>query len=256
MKVAFLFVLIVVAAMTGLARTEIKVEVDGVSRSAIVHEGTGKSKKTPVLFVFHGHGGNAALVERRFGFHTSWKEAIIVYMQGIPGVSGITDREGVRNGWQMNPGDLRDRDLKFFDEMLARVIKDFKVDNDRVYAVGHSNGARFVNVLWKSRADKFAAFCAVAGPGGQMINGATPRSIWISMGKNDPIVPFENQKRSTDFVKQMLKVDEKKAKTDGDLTTYEGLNKTELVVEVRNAGHEFPVDSIPKIVEFFKRHKR
>lgn len=250
------FILILILIPSAFAQKQLDFEIDGVKRFAIVHEGEAKKKKSPVVLVFHGHGGNARNAERRLNFHDQWKEALVVYLQGIPGASGITDAAGERNGWQKNPGELGDRDLKFVDELIKKLIKDYKVDEDRIYAAGHSNGSRFVNVLWETRADKFAAFCAVAGPGGLMIRDATPRSIWISMGKKDPIVPFAGQQRSADFVKQMLNVDEKKAKTDGDITTYEGANKTELVVEIRDAGHEFPVDSIPKIVEFFKRHKR
>lgn len=35
-----------------------------------------------------------------------------------------------------------------------------------------------------------------------------------------------------------------------------GTNHTELVVEERDAGHEFPHESIPEMVEFFRRHHR
>ncbi len=248
------FILVFILIPSALAQKQLDFEIDGVNRFAIVHDGEAKKTKSPVVLVFHGHGGSARIAERRLNFHDAWKEAMVVYLEGLPGVVGITDREGVRNGWQKNPGELGDRDLKFVDEVLKKLIKDYKVDEERIYAVGHSNGSRFVNVLWAKRADKFAAFCAVAGPGGLMVRDAAPRSIWLSMGKKDPLVPFAGQQRSADFVKQMLKVDEKKAKTDGDITTYKLDNDLELVIEVRDAGHEFPVDSIPKMVEFFKRN--
>lgn len=227
--------------------------IEGVERKAIIHEGGAKTGKSPVVFVFHGHGGNARYAERRLDFHDAWKEALVVYMEGIPGIGMLTDREGVRNGWQNNPGDVNDRDLKFFDEVLSQLKKEYQVDEKRIYGVGHSNGSRFVNVLWAVRADKFAAFCAVAGPGGLMINNAPPKPIWISMGENDRIVPIRLQKASADIVKKVLQVDESKGVTNGDTTTYKGVNGTELVIQVRNAGHEFPQESIPAIVEFFKR---
>ncbi|MBX7174644.1 MAG: alpha/beta hydrolase [Pyrinomonadaceae bacterium] len=230
--------------------------IEGVERKAIIHQGEAKTKKSPVLFVFHGHGGNARLVERRFKFHDAWKDAIVVYMEGIPGIGMLTDREGVRNGWQNNPGEVNDRDLKFFDEVLKQLQKDYQVDDKRIYAVGHSNGSRFVNVLWAARADKFAAFCAVAGPGGAMIQNAPPKSIWISMGESDPIVPIGLQKRSAELVKTVLKVDTNKGVANGEITTYNGVNGTELIIEDRNAGHEFPIESIPAIVEFFKRNPK
>lgn len=254
MKTLYLLFVIVLFSTSCFSQNYRTFNIEGTERKAIIHEGAGKTKKSPVLFVFHGHGGNARVAERRFKFHEVWKDAIVVYMEGIPGVGMLTDKEGVRNGWQNNPGDVNDRDLKFFDEVLKQLQKEYQVDDKRIYAVGHSNGSRFVNVLWSARADKFAAFCAVAGPGGIMIQNAPPKSIWISMGKNDPIVPIAFQKRSADIVKKVLQVDEVKAVTSGEITTYKGVNGTELIIEDRNAGHEFPINSIPAIVEFFKRN--
>jgi len=87
-----------------------------------------------------------------------------------------------------------------------------------------------------------------------MIADAPARSIWLSMGENDRLVPVEGQKLSAQVVQKLLKVDPKDGKTEGDITTYKGTNKTELVIEIRQAGHEFPQASIPKMVEFFKRN--
>ncbi|MBK8810619.1 MAG: prolyl oligopeptidase family serine peptidase [Acidobacteria bacterium] len=254
MKHFFVIILVALFVVSAFSQKEINIEINGVKRFAIVHEGDAKSKKSPVVFVFHGHGGNARFAERRLNFHDEWNEALVVYMQGIPGVAGITDEAGTKNGWQKNPGELGDRDLKFFDEVLKSLIKDYKVDESRIYAVGHSNGARFVNVLWAERGDKFAAFCSVAAQGGLMIRNAVPRSIWMSIGENDPLVPARGQKLSIPIVQKLLNIDSEKGDTKGEITTYKGISGTELVTEIRDAGHEFPVMSIPKIVEFFKRN--
>ncbi|MBE7517405.1 MAG: esterase [Chloracidobacterium sp.] len=230
--------------------------VDGVQRKAIIFAGAGKTKSSPVVFFFHGHGGNADFAARRFRFHDAWKDAIVVYMEGIPGVGLITDKEGVKNGWQNAPGTAGDRDLKFFDAVLKQLHKDYKVDDKRVYAAGFSNGARFVYVLWAARGDKFAAFCAVAAPGGRLIQNAAPRSIWVSMGENDPIVPIRSQKASLNLVEELLDIDVRKGVSKGDTVTYKGRNDTELAVQIRKAGHQFPTDSISDIVAFFKRNTK
>jgi polyhydroxybutyrate depolymerase len=256
MKILFALFAIFLLTLCSFAQKELSFDIEGTKRLAIIHEGEAKTKKSPVIFVFHGHGGNARIAERRLDFHDGWKDALVVYMQGIPGVQGITDKEGSKNGWQKNPGELGDRDVKFFDEVLKQLGKDYKIDDRRIYAVGFSNGSRFVNVLWAMRGEKFAALCTAAGPGGLMIKNAPPRSIWISMGENDPLVPVEGQKLSAEVVQNLLKVDVKEGKTDGDITTYKGTGKTELVIEIRQAGHEFPEASIPKIIEFFKRNEK
>ncbi|HMS38698.1 MAG TPA: hypothetical protein PKE69_00490 [Pyrinomonadaceae bacterium] len=251
-----LIIIFVIVLFTGncFAQKELNFEVEGTKRMAVIYEGEAKRKKSSVVFVFHGHGGNVRNAQRKLNFHDAWKEALVVYMQGIPGVQGITDKAGTKNGWQKNPNELEDRDVKFFDEALKQLSKDYKIDNKKIYAVGHSNGARFVNVLWAMRGEKFAAFCSVAAQGGLMIKDASPISIWMSIGENDPIVPAKGQKLSIPVVQKILKIDAKKGETDGEITTYKGTNKTELIVEIRDAGHEFPQDSIPKMVEFFKRN--
>mgnify|MGYP003383020515 CR=1 FL=1 len=87
-----------------------------------------------------------------------------------------------------------------------------------------------------------------------MIRNAVPRSIWMSIGENDPLVPARGQKLSIPIVQKLLNIDSEKGDTKGEITTYKGIGGTELVTEIRDAGHEFPVASIPKMVEFFKRN--
>lgn len=232
-------------------------DINGTTRKALIFEPTIKSEKTPVIFVFHGHGGNAQFASKKIDFQNYDKEALVVFMEGIPGTSGyVVDKKGLLNGWQMFPNDHGNRDVLFFDEVLKNLSENYNVDASRIYAVGHSNGARFVNVLWVERVDKIAAICSVAAQGGRMIKGAKPLSVWMSMGKNDPLVPYRMQKQSISIVSDNLKIDPKSALIKGDKTLYTGTNHTELVVEERDACHEFPRESIPEIIEFFRRNSK
>jgi polyhydroxybutyrate depolymerase len=253
MKNLIILIAVLLFSTTYFAQNEQTFDIDGVKRTAVIHQGTKKDKK-PVVFVFHGHGGNVRNAQQKLNFHDNWKEALVVYMQGIPGVVGILDKNGDKNGWQKNPAEMNDRDVKFFDEVLKQISRDYKIDNKQIYAVGHSNGARFVNVLWAMRGEKFAAFCSVSAQGGEMIKDALPKSIWMSMGEKDPLVSASWQKLTIPIIQKILKTDADKGETKGDLTTYKGTNNTEFVVEIRNGGHEFPTESIPNIVDFFKRN--
>ena len=210
-----------------------------------------------MVFVFHGHGGNAYYASRNLNFHQNFPEALVIYMQGIPGVTNsIVDKEGKYNGWQMNPDELQNRDVKFFDEVFSQISKNYNLDFDRIYAVGHSNGSRFVNVLWKMRPEKFAAFVTVAGPGGNWLKSAPQKSVWISFGKNDKIVPYKIQKFSSKQYLKFFEANESTAQTNGEITSYKTSENKEIIIEDRNAGHEFPQNSIPKMVEFLKRIHR
>ena len=229
--------------------------VAGQTREALVF-GKKTNVAAPLVLCFHGHGGRAQQAARRWGIHTLWPEAIVVYLQGLPGVVGITDKEGRLPGWQKNPGEQADRDVQFTDAVIAQIRKDYQIDDRRLYAVGHSNGARFVNVLWKMRGEKFAAFASAAAQGGLMIRDAVPRSLFALAGEHDPLVPYEGQMRSLEIARQMLKTDESKAITKGYLRIVPGSQGTELATYLHPGGHEFPPSAVPIIVDFFKRHMK
>lgn len=230
--------------------------IDGISRKAIIYEPNTKSDNLPVVFVFHGHGGNANFASRRINIQDYYKDAVVIFMEGLPGrkVPGI-DPNGTMNGWQIFTDDLEGRDIKFFDKAFSQIHKDYKIDDSRIYLVGHSNGARFVNVLWKERGDKITAICSASAQGGHMISGAVPISVWMYMGKNDKIVSFDSQYNSVPIVKINLGITTD-GKTDNDKTIFQGKNKTELILQQSDAGHEFPKQSLPEIAEFFKKHSK
>ncbi|WP_234111523.1 alpha/beta hydrolase family esterase [Chryseobacterium sp. R2A-55] len=256
MKSILIFLLVALSPCC-FAQKEFTFSINGSVRKALIFEPEKTAEKMPLVFVFHGHGGNAKYAAAKMDFQDYFPEALVVFMQGIPGTSGrVIDKQGLLNGWQMFPNENGNRDVLFFDEVLKEVQGKYPIDSQRIYLVGHSNGARFVNVLWKERGEKIAAICSVAAQGGLMVKNAKPISIWMSMGKNDPLVPYRQQKSAVPIVKKNLQTDENSKVEDGEITTFKGINNTELVLEERNAGHEFPHESIPGMVAFFKRHHR
>jgi polyhydroxybutyrate depolymerase len=232
--------------------------VEGTNRRALIHVNTkaAPAAGAPLVFVFHGRGGQAARAAARFKVHEHWPEAVVAYMQGLPGQPGITDPDGKKAGWQLSPRDQDDRDVKFFDAALAQIQKECKTDPDRVYLLGHSNGARFANVLWNLRGDKLAALCSSAAQGGRLIRDCKPKSIFMIMGERDNVVPFDSQRRSIDLVRTVLKTDPAKAKTEGLIRTEQGQDNTELVLYIHPGGHEYLDEATPLVVKFFQRHQR
>lgn len=231
--------------------------VDGVERAAIIYPNTKPAPKAgaPLVLGFHGHGGTSGFAARRWSLHTLWPEAVVVYLQGLP-TSTSLDPEGGKAGWQIAPGGQNDRDVRFVDAVIEQMQKRYKIDPDRIYAVGHSNGARFANVLWKMRGEKFAAFCSASAQGGLMVRDAIPRSLFAIAGENDRIVPYAGQTRSMEVVRRVLKTDPSKAVKRGYATIEPGIDGTELITYFHPGGHEFPQDALPMVVEFFKRHPK
>jgi polyhydroxybutyrate depolymerase len=210
----------------------------------------------PLVFVFHGHGGTSRHSARRMNMHAHWPDAIVVYPQGIPGVPGITDKEGKRSGWQKNPGEVGDRDIKFFDVMLEQLTKKYRIDANRIYAMGHSNGSRFVNVLWNRRGEKFAAFCSSGGQGGLLLSKVQPKPVFVIAGEKDPLVPYAGQMRSVELIRKLLAVETSKKTTEGYYHHEPGKDGLELASYLHPGGHEFPEETLPHIAAFFQKHVR
>lgn len=236
-----------------LAPRTIEIDVDGLTRQMIVYPGT-SGKNMPLVFGFHGHGGNMRQAARSFGVHDAWPEATVAYLQGVP-TPGKTDPEGTKNGWQQQPGEQNDRDLKFFDAAFDRLKKDYSIDLERVYAMGHSNGGRFTWILWASRGQHFAAFGPSASPAGLWSRNAVPRSAFIIAGEKDQLVSIVGMRASIQGARRLLQV-KGEPKKDGYLTLERGRDGLELASYVHPGGHEFARAAIPMMVEFFKRHRR
>ena len=138
--------------------------VAGWSRQALVFPPTSNvpGVRHPLIFAWHGHGGNMREVAQSMHFQTLWQEAITVYPQGLH-TETAGDQGGAGPGWQKELGDDGNRDLKFFDAMLATLQQKYAVDDQRIYTTGFSNGTGFSYLLWAERGQTLAAVGAVSG---------------------------------------------------------------------------------------------
>jgi polyhydroxybutyrate depolymerase len=241
------------SAADNLTRMEWK--VDGIAREALVYApATAKTDPSPVVFAFHGHGGNMKYAATKFAYHKHWPEAIVVYMQGLNTPGALTDPQGKLPGWQKTFGDQGDRDLKFFDAVLATLKRDYKVDEKRIYATGHSNGGGFTYLLWAARGDVFAAVapCAAAAKP-EFKQHIKPKPVLHMAGENDPLVRFAWQEWTIDEVRKINGCGEGKPWGE-HCTLYPSKGGTPVVTYIHSGGHQLPDDVPPVIVKFFKQY--
>jgi polyhydroxybutyrate depolymerase len=215
-----------------------------------------KESPTPVVFVFHGHGGTARHAARTMGFHRLWSEAIVVYLQGLKTPGAITDPEGKRTGWQRIPGDQKDRDIEFFDAALAHLKKDYQVDSDRIYSTGHSNGGAFTYLLWEMRADVFAAFAPSASSAAQRIRDLPPKPVFHLAGEKDPLVKFAWQRLTIEAVRRNNDCEKDGTPWADKCTQFSSKRGAPLVTYIHPGEHEFPSEAPALIVRFFKEQRR
>ena len=226
--------------------------VGGVERTALIYvPATAKTNPTPLVFVFHGHGGSSRQVARSFAMDHYWPEAISVYMQGLDTPGQLTDPQGNQAGWQKAKGDEGDRDLKFFDAMLARLQQDYNVDAKRIYATGHSNGGGFTYLLWLARGDVFAAV-APSSAVAKFVRQLKPKPVMHLAGEDDSLVKFSWQKLMMEYLRRINGCDPVGEPWDKDCTIYPSKSGTPVVTFIHPGGHEFDPAAPPLIVKFFK----
>lgn len=230
--------------------------VEGVAREALVCvPEQAKSSAVPVLFAFHGHGGNMRNAARSFGYHALWPEALVVYMQGLPTPGLLTDPEGKKSGWQNMPGAQGDRDLKFFDAVLETLRAEYKVEEKQVFATGHSNGGGFTYLLWAERPHAFAAFAPSAAVTRQLSQLAPKPALHLA-GEKDGLVKFEWQRRTIEALRKLNGCAGEGRPWGTNATLYASSAGTPVVALVHPGGHEIPKGASELIVRFFKERMK
>ena len=169
--------------------------IGGRERSFFVYEPRDLKPGAPLLFMFHGGGGDGGaaregtggefeLLADHFGF-------VVIYPDGINrswnGCRKLANAQRQRRGID---------DLPFVDAMIAQEIARHHIDPKRVFAVGHSNGGALAFRLALERADKFAGIAAISSnlPVADNMDcdpKPKPMPVLIMNGTADPVSPYD-----------------------------------------------------------------
>jgi len=133
------------------------------------------------------------------------------------------------------------------------VKQDYKVDDHRIYATGHSNGGGFTYLLWETRPDIFAAFAPAASLTKAASTLKAKPALHIA-GMNDPLVKFEWQKMTMEAIKRNNGCEADGKPWAPNCTLYASKSGTPLVEYIHPGGHELPASAAPDIVKFFKEN--
>jgi polyhydroxybutyrate depolymerase len=148
---------------------------------------------------------------------------------------------------------MADRDIHFFDAMLKSLQQDYKVDDKRIYATGHSNGGGFTYLLWAIRGDVFAAVAPSSAVAGRIVNQLKPKPAMHIMGEKDPLVKPEWQKA---MYNQVLKINGCSAEGQSYgaqyATLYPSTTNTPTVLYIHPGGHVYPQEANAVVIKFFK----
>lgn len=161
--------------------------VNEVSREYIIHipESYTGEEEFPLLFAFHGLGGNmeSSYDNSKFYELTESANFIVVHPNGISANwNAITAFNNV--------------DVDFVDVILEEVQENYMIDSDRIYTCGMSNGGYFSFLLACERSNTFAAMASVTGLMFQNVlqncEPLRPVPVLQIHGTADPIVDYDN----------------------------------------------------------------
>jgi len=193
---------------------------------------------------------------REFAMHREWPEAISVYMEALPTPGRFIDFEGKQSGWQLRQGHMGDRDLKYFDALLARLKQDYQVDDRRVYAVGNSSGGYFTYLLWAARGDVLTAVAPVASEAADMLPALKPKPAIVIGGTNDQRVKYEWMRTTWEAVRKLNGCAAEGTPWAEQCTLFPSASGTPVVEFIHPGGHEYPKGANAAIVRFFKAHPK
>jgi polyhydroxybutyrate depolymerase len=113
--------------------------------------------------------------------------------------------EAIGRSWGL-ASDKVNSDLAFFDALVAKLAADYKVDANRLYVIGMSNGGYFAHLVGKERSTQVAAVCSHSGPLGLQtllgINAKRKFPVLIVHGDKDRILSVDFARENRDKYKR------------------------------------------------------
>lgn len=174
------------------------ITVDAVQREFILYIPASYSGSTsvPLVFSFHGLGGNAQAQMEDHDFRPVADTAgfIVAHPLGAP-ILG----PGLR-GWNFG-NDSLPNDVHFTSAMIDTLAAEFNIDLDRVYACGMSFGGFFSIYLAGQLSDRIAAIASVAGTilnnlPDSVVTPNRPMALLEIHGTNDNNVAYNGSQTS------------------------------------------------------------
>ena len=146
--------------------------INGRTFGYYVPESYDPSTPTPLLFMFHGAGGNSSeqsggsAENGYYGWQTSAHENGFIVL--------FPESSGYFKTWDLGGGGSSS-DLSFVDDMIGWASTNYNISTSQIFTTGHSWGAYFSYYVATFRSDDIAAFGAHSGGlGGAFFLGNTP----------------------------------------------------------------------------------
>jgi polyhydroxybutyrate depolymerase len=158
-----------------------------------------RGKAVPLVLVFHGAGGNGRTYLEKNGWIGESERGgfAVAAPDGLPAFPSLPSNfrfnPRLWNSGQLKPESPRAKinDITFVEALLDDITQREKIDSQRVFAAGHSNGAGMTFLVGARLSTRFAALATVMGQ--NSVTDARPqRSLptFVMLGTDDPLNPL------------------------------------------------------------------
>jgi poly(3-hydroxybutyrate) depolymerase len=200
-----------------------------------------KSKKYPLMIALHGLGSNPQQILHYRGLtDLAEKHGYVVAAPMGYNSSGWYGARPITKPKEGDPKNLAELSEKDVMNVLDVVKKDYSIDPDRVYLMGHSMGGGGTWHLAVKNPDLWAALAPIAPATSRPATDLEKIKhvpVILVQGDEDKLVPVAQARR---WAAEMKKLE----------MTYD-------YVEVKGGNHiDVAFDNLQKIFEFFDKHKR
>lgn len=169
------------------------VMVNGIERHFLLTTPKGYVSHDPVplIVAFHGRTNSNEQVRSYYRLDREITDALIAYPAALSNGNGTFSWSDGTN----KPSEFRD--IAFFDAIVERLAKEYCVDMERIFVVGHSLGAWFANSLACVRGDVIRASATVGGDS-VITDCAGPSAALIINNPDDKLSPFSGAQKHRD----------------------------------------------------------
>lgn len=171
-----------------------KLTYDGLERTYRIYDPKSSGKKSLIIGL-HALGGSS----RRFSFFTGLhnvtdENTIVVYPDAVP-----ANKKGLQAGWNSTyccGSGLENNidDIGFILALIDKLIRDYDIDQSKIFITGFSNGATMAQYLVTEYPKKFAGIAAISGSVGvkeKVLKPSTAIPILLAHGMRDASIPFK-----------------------------------------------------------------
>jgi polyhydroxybutyrate depolymerase len=205
-----------------------------------VPAGYNPDRAYPLIFLFHGYGGNG--LSGGLGIeHNAQGDALII------------GADGLNNQWNQS---TTENDLHFFDRLLETVSSQYCVDKKRVFSYGFSMGGNFTNLLACERGDVLRATASIASwPRGDYCKGKV--AAWFLHDTNDEAINITQGIAARDKAIASNGCSQKTVDVGNGCVQYQGCQDAPVVwCQTSGFGHDIRGDFAPAIVwQFFQNFR-